>query len=119
MPWGARGAHTAQRRDAGLRRAQRRGCADGARQEERWDLPECGGGEGQGASNVHGIAQDVEGEALDPMVHEDTKVVPEERTSYTQCPCRSDDEDLASDEEHGRDEGIKGLREHLLSGLLL
>ena len=56
------------------------------KQEGRVDSPQRGRGEAHGAPDIHGVPQDIEGETLNPMVHEDTKVVPEERTGYTESP---------------------------------
>ena len=56
------------------------------KQEGRVDSPQRGRSEAHGAPDIHGVPQDVERETLDPVVHEDTKVVPEERTGYTESP---------------------------------
>ena len=82
------------------------------------DSPEGSGREGHGAPDVHRVAQDVEGETLDAVAHEDPEVVPEERACDAEGPGRRDDERLAEHEEHGGDERVEGLGEDLLARLL-
>lgn len=102
--------HDARGRKGDRRKGKQRGMGDS---------PKSGCSEGHGAPNVHGVPQDVKWEALDSVVHEDTKVVPEERTGYTQDPVRCYNEDLAGGEEHSRHNGIERLREELHLGLVL
>ena len=80
--------------------------------------PEGSGGEGHGAPDIHRVTQNVEGETLDAVAHEDTEVVPEERACDAEGPGGRDDERLAEHEEHGGDERVEGLGEDLLARLL-
>ena len=57
--------------------------------------PEGGRGERHGAADVHGVAEDVEGKALDAVVHEDAEIVAQEGASDTKSPGGCDDENLA------------------------
>lgn len=65
------------------------------------DSPKRTGGETHRAPDVHWIAKDVEREALDTVVHENAKVVAEERARDAQRPRRRHDERLANHEERG------------------
>lgn len=82
------------------------------------DSPERSGGKGHRAPDVHGVTEDVKREALNAVVHEDTKVVPEERPGDPESPGGGDDERLAEDEEHGGDERVQRLGQDLRMRLL-
>jgi hypothetical protein len=61
--------------------------------------PERRRGKAHGAPNVHGVAENVEWEALDTMVHEDPEVIAKECARNAERPCRSDNKRLAKREE--------------------
>jgi len=75
-------------------------------QASRTFVPQRGRSEAHRAAHVHGVSQDVERESLDAVVHQDPKVVPEERPGDTEGPGRGHDEYLADSEHddwhHGR-----------------
>lgn len=94
---------------------------DVRRQEEaRGALePERHRGEGEGAPDVHGVAEDVEGEALDAVVHEDAEVVAEEGARNAEGVGRGDHESLTGGEEGDGDDGVEGRGQNRLLGLVL
>ena len=82
------------------------------------DSPEGRRGEGHGTPDVHGVAEDVEGETLDAVVHENAEIVAEEGAGDAERPGGGDDKDLAKDKERGGEEGVEGRGEELHLGLL-
>lgn len=70
----------------------------------------------QGAAPVHGRAGDVEREASDGCIHEDTKVVTEIGASHTQRPHAGQHQDGADGEENAADDGLVHWR---VEGLLI
>ena len=82
-------------------------------------VPQRDGGEGEGAPDVHGVAEDVEREALDAVVHEDAEVVAEEGACDAERVGGGDHERLAGGEERERDERVEGRGEERVLGLVL
>lgn len=52
------------------------------------------------AADVHRVAEHVKRESLNAMVHQNAKIVPQERARYAERPRRAHDERLACGEEH-------------------
>lgn len=60
----------------------------------------------QSASPVHGRAGDVEREASDRSIHEDSKIVTQIGASHTESPHARQDQDRANGEQNTTDEGL-------------
>ena len=69
------------------------------------DLPQRSGRKAQRASDIHGIPQHVKWESFHPMIHQDPKVVPEERPRDPERVGRGDDKRLT---EGKHDDGERG-----------
>jgi hypothetical protein len=70
------------------------------------------------ASDIHRVSQNIERESLHPVIHENAKVVPEERARDSEGPSGGDNEGLADNKERGRDKGGKGFGEERDAGLV-
>ena len=69
--------------------------------------PQSRRGEAHRAADVHGITKDVEGETLDAVIHQNAKVVSQERARHAERPGRRHDEGLPENEKREGDEGIE------------
>ena len=74
-------------------------------------------GEAHRATDVHGVAEHVEREPLDAVVHQDTEVVSQERARDAKCPRRAHDERLARDEKRRGQESVERSGEQWHAGL--
>ena len=57
--------------------------------------------------HVHRVSQHVKWEALDTVIHQDSKVVTKKSACDAEGPCGGDDEGLPYDEERGGDQKVK------------
>ena len=80
--------------------------------------PERDGEEAHRAADVHRVAEDVEREALDALVHEDAEVVAEEGAGNAECKRGGDHEELAETKQRCGDIDVERFREEWDRGLV-
>ena len=83
------------------------------------NLPKSTSSEAHGTTDVHRISEDVEREAIDPMVHQNTKIISKEGAGNAQRPCRGYNKCLADKEESQRYNLVQGFGKNGLTWLVL